>query len=98
MERLILVLNPKSSKAKLIDDEILKPVRKFKGFLIGKFEVKPTNVDENAEKLAEILQDGDLVVACGGDATASVGLNGCLLSGKDVVFSALSFKSLSIRA
>lgn len=91
MNRLIVVFNLKSSRSNIVCDEIFEKARKLPGFLVGKYEVLPTNVDDNALKLAKILQDGDLVVAAGGDATASIGMNGCLLSGKDVVFSALSF-------
>lgn len=91
MQRLIVVHNKKSSRAELAKEEIFKEARKLSGFLIGKYEVVSTDVDDNANRLAKILEDGDLVVTIGGDATASIGLNGCLLSGKDVVFSALSF-------
>ena len=91
MKRLIVVFNSKSSRSIIAQREISEKARKLPGFLVGKYEVLPTNVDDNALKLSKILQDGDLVVAVGGDATASIGMNGCLLSGKDVVFSALSF-------
>lgn len=91
MNRLIVVFNSKSSRSIIAQREISEKARKLPGFLVGKYEVLPTNVDDNALKLSKILQDGDLVVAVGGDATASIGMNGCLLSGKDVVFSALSF-------
>lgn len=91
MYRLIIVFNSKSSRSVVAQREIFERARKLPGFLVGKYEVLPTNVDDNALKLAKILQDGDLVVAVGGDATASIGMNGCLLSEKDVAFSALSF-------
>ena len=91
MNRLIVVFNSKSSRSIIAQREISEKARKLPGFLVGKYEVLPTNVDDNALKLSKILQDGDLVVAVGGDATASIGMNGCLLSEKDVVFSALSF-------
>ncbi len=91
MNRLIVVFNLKSSRSNIVCDEIFEKARKLPGFLVGKYEVLPTDVDDNALRLSRILQDGDLVVAAGGDATASIGLNGCLLSEKNVTFSALSF-------
>jgi len=91
MKRIIVVYNQRSSKSLAAKEEILEQARGLTGFLVGKYEVSPTDVDDNAKKLSWILEDGDLVVAVGGDATASIGLNGCLLSEKDVVFSALSF-------
>ena len=91
MKRIIVVYNQRSSKSLLAKEEILEQARRLTGFLVGKYEVSPTDVDDNAKRLARVLEDGDLVVAVGGDATASIGINGCLLSEKDVVFSALSF-------
>lgn len=91
MKRLIVVYNPRSSKANRVRREVFGPARKLAGFLVGKYEVSPTDVDDNAEKLAKILEDGDLVVAAGGDGTTSIGVNGCLLSGKKVVFGVVPF-------
>lgn len=91
MFRLIIVSNPRSSRSILAQRELIDKTKKLSGFLVGKYEVLPTDVDDNALKLSKILVDGDLVVAVGGDATASIGLNGCMLSEKDVTFSALSF-------
>ena len=81
MQRLIVVHNKKSSRAELAKEEIFEEARKLPGFLIGKYEVVSTDVDDNANRLSRILEDGDLVVTVGGDATASIGMNGCLLSG-----------------
>lgn len=91
MRRIIVIYNPRSSNYDLVKSAVIDKTRNLSGFLVGKYDVLPTDVDDNALKLAKILQDGDLVVAVGGDATASIGMNGCLLSEKDVVFSALSF-------
>lgn len=91
MQRLIVVHNKKSSRAEIAKERIFSEARELNGFLIGKYEVVSTDVDDNARRLSKILEDGDLVVTIGGDATASIGLNGCLLSGKKVTFSALSF-------
>ena len=85
--RLILVLNPRSSQYAAVTREILEPARKLKGWTVGKFELDLGDVDENAARLAGILQDGDLVVAAGGDGTASVAVNGVMMAeeGQSVV-------------
>jgi diacylglycerol kinase family enzyme len=48
--------------------------------MVGKFEVEPTNVDDNARRLAKVLTTGDLVIAAGGDGTANIAVNGIMLS------------------
>lgn len=90
MKRIIIVYNPRSSKAKLVEREVFEVVRKVSGVIVGKYEILPSGVEENIKKLAKILDENDLVVAAGGDATALIALNGCMKSGKKVIFSALS--------
>ena len=82
--RLILVLNPRSSQYAAVTREILEPARKLKGWTVGKFELDLGDVDDNARRLAGILQDGDLVVAAGGDGTASVAVNGVMVATNEV--------------
>lgn len=89
--RVILVYNPRSSKAIRVQDGVLDPLRKLPGVITGKYEVKPTDVDDNAAHLAKLLQDGDIVLTAGGDGTSTIGLNGVILSKKDVRFYALPF-------
>lgn len=91
MQRLIIVYNPRSTKAKIVEDEVIAPARKLVSFMVGRYEVKPTNVSDNAVKLAKLLHDGDLVVAVGGDGTATIGVNGCMISKKDVTFGVLGY-------
>ena len=74
------MLNPRSSQYAAVTREILEPARKLKGWTVGKFELDLGDVDENAVRLAGILQDGDLVVAAGGDGTASVAVNGVMMA------------------
>lgn len=81
MKRLILVYNPRSSRYARVRKEVLAPVRRLKGWMIGRFEVVNTDVDDNARRLAKILKDDDLVVAAGGDAAATIAVNGIMLSG-----------------
>ena len=89
--RVILVYNPRSSKAGMVKEQVVKPLRKIPGTMFGKYEVKPTDVDDNAAELAKILIDGDVVVAAGGDGTATIALNGAMLSKKAVRLAAVPF-------
>lgn len=89
--RVILVYNPRSSKAGLVKESVVKPLQQIPGTMFGKYEVKPTDVDDNAAELAKILVDGDIVVAAGGDGTATIALNGAMLSKKAVRFAAVPF-------
>ncbi|MBR0415826.1 hypothetical protein IJI64_01490 [Candidatus Saccharibacteria bacterium] len=74
-QRIIIAYNPRSSRHARIRQEVIEPARKMAGYTIGKFEVKPVPVDENAKLLAKILADGDLLIVAGGDGTATVGIN-----------------------
>ena len=89
--RVFVVYNPRSSKAIHVRESVIKPLQEVSGVMFGKYEVKPTDVDDNAAELAKILEDGDIVITAGGDGTATIGLNGCMLSGKDVRFAAVPF-------
>ena len=80
MKRLFIVYNPRSSHYESVKKDIIERLHGLKGILIGKFEVAPTNVDENAKRLAKILSSGDLVIAAGGDGTANIAINGIMLS------------------
>lgn len=89
--RVFLVYNPRSSKATFVKEQVAAPLRDIPGVMFGKYEVKPTDVDDNAEQLSKILTDGDIVIAAGGDGTATIGLNGVMLSKKAVRFMAVPF-------
>lgn len=91
LRKLIIVYNPRSSKAKMVEAEVLGPARKLEGWLVGKYQVKATDVDDNARELAKILNDGDLVIAAGGDGTAVIATNGVMLSRKDVTLGVLGY-------
>ncbi|MDR3298099.1 MAG: acylglycerol kinase family protein [Candidatus Nomurabacteria bacterium] len=92
MKRLMLVYNPRSSRFKDVEREVLAKARHLKGWMLGKFEVSDTDVDDNARRLARVLRDGDLVVAAGGDGTATIALNGIMKSGyPEIRFSVLGF-------
>ena len=96
--RVVLVVNSRSSQAKKVETEAIRPIKKV---ILGKtgllnvtffqYEVMPTDVDDNAEKLAACLMDGDILVTLGGDGTATIGVNAAFLSGKKVRYYTLPF-------
>ncbi len=91
LKKLIVVYNPRSSKHAAVAREVLAPARKLSGWLVGKYEARAMGLHENADELAKILNDGDLVVAAGGDGTAAMTANAVMRSGKDVVLGVLGY-------
>lgn len=91
MQRLFIVYNPRSSRFADVKQEVLARVKGLQGYIIGKYEVEPTNVDANALKFAKLLKNGDLVLAAGGDATAAIAANGVLRSEKDATLAVLPY-------
>ena len=91
MQRLILVYNPRSSRYADVREEVLSRVGELGGYLVGKYEVAPTNLDDNIMKLAKIIKDGDLVLSAGGDATGIIASNAILKSGKDATLAVLPY-------
>lgn len=85
MKRLILVYNPRSSHYLHVKEGVIDKLRGLKGWMLGKFEVADTDVDDNAHRLARILMDDDLVIAAGGDGTANIAINGIMLSNRENV-------------
>ena len=80
MKLLFIVYNPRSSHYEQVKTDIIDRLKGLKGVMVGKFEVEPTNVDDNARRLAKVLTTGDLVIAAGGDGTANIAVNGIMLS------------------
>ncbi len=91
MQRIILIYNPRSSQYSEVKTDVIDKVHKLKGYMIGKYEVEPTDVDQNAAKLSKILKNDDLVIAAGGDATAQIAANSILKSNKDVSLAVLPY-------
>ncbi len=92
MKRLIIVYNPRSSHYGRVEREVLSKARKLKGWMIAKFAVADTDVDDNSHRLARIFRDDDLVIAAGGDGTATIAINGIMLSNaKNVRIGVLGF-------
>ena len=90
-QRLVLVYNPRSSGFKTVEDEVITPLRQLKNLTLLKYAVRPTNVDDNATQLSTLLHDGDLVLVAGGDGTATIALNGVVLSKKSVRLAVLGY-------
>lgn len=100
MRRIVIVCNPRSSRYARVRKEVLDFLMNpnflrekygLTGVTIFRYEVAPTNVDDNASKLSKLLHDDDLVLSVGGDATGVIGLNAVMLSGKDATLAALPY-------
>lgn len=91
MQRVIVVYNPRSSRYVDVKKDVLSRVGKLSGYLVGKYEVAPTNLDDNIAKLAKILKDGDLVLSAGGDATGIIASNAILKSNRDASLAVLPY-------
>ncbi len=91
MRKLILVYNPKSSHYGEVEEKVLAPVRSLRGWMVGKYAIRPTDFEDNVRNLVKLFEDGDLAVAAGGDGTASMVINAIIRSGKKVTFGALGF-------
>lgn len=91
MQKLILVYNPNSSHYVDVEEKVLVPARGLRGWMVGKYAIRPTDFEDNVANLMRLFEDGDLVIAAGGDGTASMVINAIIKSGKKVTFGALGF-------
>ena len=91
MQRILIVFNPRSSRHADVEKEVLAPTKNLRGYIVGKYIVEDTNVDQNAAKFARLIKDGDLVISAGGDATAIIASNGVMKSGKDATLAVLPY-------
>ena len=91
MKRLLVVYNPRSSRFSDVENEVLSKVRTLKGYIICKYEVKPTSIEQNISNLAKIIQDDDLIISAGGDATGVISANAIMKSNKSATLSALPY-------
>jgi diacylglycerol kinase family enzyme len=91
MQRLFVIYNPRSSNFCRVNKEVLSKLSGLKGYVIGKYEIKKTNFDDNVATLSKLFKNGDTVIAAGGDATAAMAMNAIIKSGKNVTLSPLPY-------
>lgn len=91
MKRLIVVYNPSSSRYADVRKGVLDKVKNLNGYLVGKYEIKEIGIEENVKRLSKIVEDEDLVVSAGGDATGVITVNSVLKSGKDATVAVLPY-------
>lgn len=91
MKRILLIYNPQSSRYSEIQQEVLPYMRSLKGFMVGKYKISPTPLNDNILNFTKLVKDGDLVIVAGGDATGIVASNAILNSNKDVTLAVLPY-------
>lgn len=91
MRRVVVVYNRRATGFSRVEREVLSFLRQKKGIILMRFEVKQVGVRANVEKLAKILREGDLVIAVGGDGTATIAMNGVMESEKKAELAVLPF-------
>lgn len=91
MKRIIIVYNPRSSRFADVKSEVLSKIKDLGGYLVGKYEVKPTDLEDNILQLSKLLKDDDLVISAGGDATGIISSNAVLKSDKDATLAVLPY-------
>ena len=91
MKRILIVYNPNSSRFIDVEKEVLIPIKDYKGYLVGKYEVEKTNIEANVAKLSKLIQDDDLVISAGGDATGIIASNAIIKSKKDATLAVLPY-------
>ncbi len=92
MQRIFVVYNKRSSNYVRVKDEFLAKLPNLQSCTIGKYDVSQSNdFDKNVSMLSKCLENGDIAIAAGGDATASITVNAILKSGKDVTLAVLPY-------
>lgn len=91
MRRILLIYNPRSSRYSEVRRDVIDRMADLNGYIIGKYEVKPTTIDDNITAFSKLLKDGDLVISAGGDATGVIAVNSILKSDKDVTLAVLPY-------
>ena len=91
MKRLLIVYNPRSSRYLEVKDQVLARAKELSGYIVGKYEIANTNIEDNIKQLSRVLEGDDLVLTAGGDATAIIAANAILESGKEVTLAVLPY-------
>lgn len=91
MKRLLVIYNPRSSRFAEVEHDVLSRIRDLKGYMVGKYEVAHTNLNDNISKLAKIIKDDDLILSAGGDATGIIASNAIIKSKKNATLAVLPY-------
>lgn len=91
LKKLMIVYNPRASHHAAVETEVLGKLRGLSGWMVGKYQIKPTDFDDNVEQLAKVLTDDTLMIVAGGDGTAAIATNGAIKSGKNVTMGVLGY-------
>ena len=91
MNRLLVIYNPRSSRYQEAKEQVLSRMSELNGYLVGKYEIINTNMEDNIDRLSKVLTNGDLVLSVGGDATATIAVNAIMKSGKKATLSVLPY-------
>lgn len=91
MKRVIVVYNPRSSRYDDVKREVIGQTKELSGYMVGKYEVAPTNLDDNIAKLSDIIKDDDMVLSAGGDATGIIAVNAIMKSEKRACLAVLPY-------
>lgn len=91
MKRLLIVYNSRSSRYLEVKDQVLARAKELSGYIVGKYEIANTNIEDNIKQLSRVLEGDDLVLTAGGDATAIIAANAILESGKKVTLAVLPY-------
>ena len=89
--RIVFVSNPRSSNYRKVKKQVAGILEKQVDDLV-EYEIVHTFFEDNVQRISQILQKGDLVIAAGGDGTASIVGNGVVASGQaDILLGVLGY-------
>ncbi len=91
LKKMLVIYNPWSSRHAAVEAEVFAELRNLRGWMVGKYAVKPTSFEENVANIEKLVDDGDLVIAAGGDGTTAMMINGVMRSGKNVTVGVLGY-------
>lgn len=91
LKKMLVIYNLRSSRQAAVEAGVFAELRNLRGWMVGKYAVKPTNFEENVANIEKLVDDGDLVIAAGGDGTTAMMINGVMRSGKDVTVGVLGY-------
>ncbi|MDR1032486.1 MAG: hypothetical protein LBL84_00550 [Candidatus Nomurabacteria bacterium] len=89
--RVVFISNPRSSNYRKVEKRVLGILKQQPVELV-EYKIVHTFFEDNVKRISKVLRSGDLVIAAGGDGTASIVGNGIMASGiTDVRLGALGY-------